>query len=297
MRPARVAFPLISFLRTRICCIHPHELALRLHELVRNGRVHARASPYPVAGWRACRRRCSDDGWSQRDVEMIVFHEDEYLKLCAPRHAAGRNGDRLMLSFTGIGHAMGGIEIQKPEFFRTCTTRADVLFVIDKTRSWGNRLDFKIISDIVKERFANRRICTIGNSMGGYLAIVASAFIDTDVCLAFAPQYSVDPAEVPWERRWRKYRDQIPDFRLKNANAYFRPGTRYYVFSSGQRPDIRHARQFARRTNIFHYVFRRTGHEVALALKETGRLGRLVSECLEKHDDPTVPLPCKRISP
>ena len=50
---------------------------------------------------------------------------------------------------------------------------------------------------------AARRI-TYGSSMGGYAALRFADAVAADAVLALSPQYSIDPAVVPWERRWEE---------------------------------------------------------------------------------------------
>jgi hypothetical protein len=44
---------------------------------------------------------------------------------------------------------MGGINVQKPEFFGAGRSFDNIIFITDKTRSWGNQLDF----DSIKRAF------------------------------------------------------------------------------------------------------------------------------------------------
>ena len=48
------------------------------------------------------------------------------------------------------------------------------------------------------------RVMTYGSSMGGYAALRFARALRADAILALSPQYSIDPAVVPWEDRWRQ---------------------------------------------------------------------------------------------
>lgn len=55
---------------------------------------------------------------------------------------------------------------------------------------------------------AVRRI-TYGSSMGGYAAIRLADAVGAAAALALSPQYSNDPARVPWEDRWQAHGRRI----------------------------------------------------------------------------------------
>ena len=91
--------------------------------------------------------------------------------------------------------------------------------------------------------------------MGGFLAIVMSHFIPIKTVIAFAPQYSVDPADVPWETRWKKYTCDIPEYRVKNAASHMNAQTSYFLFTSDTLLDKQQAELFPVGENLLHYNF------------------------------------------
>jgi tetratricopeptide (TPR) repeat protein len=54
-----------------------------------------------------------------------------------------------------------------------------------------------------------RRVVTYGSSMGGYAAAAASKTLGAHAVVSISPQYSVDPAKVPWERRYQNWARKI----------------------------------------------------------------------------------------
>ena len=56
----------------------------------------------------------------------------------------------ILLSFTGIGHGMGGIDVQRPEFFGAGKSFGNVIFMSDRKRSWGNSLDFGRLIEVLE---------------------------------------------------------------------------------------------------------------------------------------------------
>jgi hypothetical protein len=135
---------------------------------------------------------------------MIPVFENEYLRITARQALSDERSGGVLLSFTGVGHAMGGIDVQQPEFFGAGRGFDNIIFVSDLTRSWGNHIDFPLLAERVAPFIAGRRVFCIGNSMGGFLAILASRYIEIEASISFAPQYSINPETAPWEDRWKK---------------------------------------------------------------------------------------------
>jgi hypothetical protein len=216
---------------------------------------------------------------------MYILFEDEHLKIASRAQAPVRGGSRTLLSFTGVGHGMGGINVQKAEFFGTGRHFDNLLFITDKTRSWGNQLDFAGIAERLAPFREGVQMSAIGNSMGGFLAIVAAHFMPMNRVIAFVPQFSVDPEIVPWETRWKEYRDEIPGYRIRDVGGYVTENTQYFVFSGGVGLDRRQARLFPVMDNLHHYSFPDIEHGLAADLKEAGLLDHLVRGVLEEDSD------------
>lgn len=185
----------------------------------------------------------------------------------------------VLLSFTGIGHAMGGINVQKIEFFGTGRTFDNVLFIDDLQRSWGNALDFPTIFAAIRPYLEGRRVCSIGNSMGGFLGVVASAFWEIEMVVAFASQFSVSRAVIPQEERWQKFTRSIKEFRIPSLEGYFNDTTRYFLFSGGAGREHLHWSRFPKKDNVSNVVFAGVKHNLASTLKEEGSLPQIIDAC------------------
>lgn len=171
---------------------------------------------------------------------------------------------------------MGGIDVQKAEFFGAGRSFDNVVFITDKKRSWGNSIDFNELASLVSPFCDGASTYAIGNSMGGFLAIVMSSYVRIDCVVAFVPQFSVCPQIVPWETRWTEYRSQIIDYHIQDVAASFVSGTRYVLFSGGRGLDRRQARHFPVSENIHHFIFPKIEHSVAIDLKEMNILDRVI---------------------
>ena len=215
---------------------------------------------------------------------MPIF-EDAFVKITSRQAQSDHKSDSILLSFTGIGHAMGGLNVQKPEFFGTGRSFDNIVFVTDKTRSWGNQLNFDTIKDAIAPLIGARTVYSIGNSMGGFNAIVSTSYIATDMCIAFVPQYSVNPSLVPWERRWKVYTSRIQTFQFESVSGHMNDTTSYYIFSGGRGRDQMHAELFPVGDNIRHYSFPNIAHDVARTLKEMGALDAVVQSCFDRASE------------
>ncbi|MFZ5548504.1 MAG: hypothetical protein ACOZJX_07410 [Pseudomonadota bacterium] len=207
-----------------------------------------------------------------------LLHEDANVRLTIARNES----EHLTLCFTGVGHAMGGVDVQDEEFHRA-SSGATAVYVIDKHRSWGNRLDFPDIAQRLAPLAAGRRVCALGNSMGGFLAILMSRFMTLQSVVAIVPQFSVSKAVVPSEDRWDRYVDQIREWRFESLEGSFLPGTNYYVLAGYTALESRQLDLFPSAPNIHKIFFqgRRFEHNVAMELKAAGLLYPVIADCFD----------------
>lgn len=201
--------------------------------------------------------------------------------LVEARNGPNTPGDRVLLSFTGVGHGLGGVDVQRAEFFRAGNGFANTIFVTDITRSWGNSLDFDAIGSALAPYLEGREAYALGNSMGGFLAVLASQFWPMKRVVCFVPQYSVRPKVIPKEARWREYRDAIVKWRYSSLEGSFAPETEYYLFSGRKGPDWRQWRRFPDLPNVQNVLFSSLGHRAAVKLKRAGVLDPLIEACFD----------------
>lgn len=215
---------------------------------------------------------------------MEDIYEDQFLKLQVRDEVSKPEGP-ILLSFTGVGHAMGGVDVQQVEFFGAGRDFANVIFIMDLTRSWGNALDIDLLKEKLAPYIEGRQIYAIGNSMGGFLSVLLSNFITIDVVVAIVPQFSVSPNVVPHENRWKEYRDEIKEYRFESLEGKFVPGTKYYLLSSGLGQDVMHWLHFPTRPNVYNYVFQNVDHNLAARLKTHGHLNSILQQCFDETFD------------
>ena len=208
------------------------------------------------------------------DVEL--FYEDEFLKIS---YLDASNSNRCLIAFTGVGHAMGGVDVQREEFFSQHALGM-VVWVTDKRRSWGNNLKVEAISSAIQNLIAKREVFFVGNSMGGFLAILFSSILNAKRVMAFVPQFSVSPNIVPCERRWINYRSEIKKFVYEDLSQSFNANTEYaLLMGSGAYEEVHYQKfsKFSNRPNVHMLKFTDVGHNVADYLKELN----VLNECID----------------
>lgn len=211
----------------------------------------------------------------QREGYEIVFDDNVMTVL----HVRGRK-DKCIVSFTGVGHALGGVDLQNPEFSRFESDETKI-FIIDKQRSWGNNVDWRRVKCIVDSFAPNAQITTLGNSMGGFLAILAAPILGATQAIAFSPQWSIDPAIVPGENRWLKYRHKIENIRYPDlSEAVKSQGKIYAFFGARDKLDKIHV-EFFRRAETESFILKSCAHDVAAYMKDNRILYPIISACRE----------------
>ncbi len=204
--------------------------------------------------------------------------EDEVLRVATLGEA---DAPGTVLCFTGIGANMDGAP---PEEFVASTRLPgfSAVFVTDKRRSWYNAVAPADLTAILAPLVAGRRVVAVGNSMGGFGAIWASGLIACATVIAFAPQWSVHPGIVPEERRWRRYRDAITEWRVESLEGRFVPGTRYVTINGAV--DRPHWRRFPSGPGRDHLLVADADHNPARLIRGRGALGDLIATCVAGGD-------------
>jgi hypothetical protein len=189
------------------------------------------------------------------------------------------DSDIVFLCFSGVGMQIGGIEIQKEEFNKA-TAGATSIFIIDYNRQWGN-IDWKHLNKIIYPHIANKRVFSIGNSMGGFCAILASRHFLIEKVIAFVPQYSAHKSVVPNETRWAIQRENIKKWDYISLDGSFNDNTEYHIFYGNDLQDSMHRELFPKQDNIIMNVYE-GDHYLVKDLKDKGLLYGLISDIVNQ---------------
>ncbi|MBA3685068.1 MAG: hypothetical protein H0W72_07475 [Planctomycetes bacterium] len=205
---------------------------------------------------------------------------------------AGRSD--LLVSFGGVRQGLG---VPVFEFFNSIADLdCDKIFIRDFSAAWYQKgvdaeidsLD-KLIGFLRSSitRSAYGRVCFIGNSMGGYAAILFGSIVDAHRVIAFAPQSYIDwwNRLVSRDRRWkqeiglvhRNERRNSTYFDLKKhleRTAYRTRIDLYY--SPDHRLDRKHCERLSGSRNVVLHPLAEGGHEVVKAIRDKGQLKELI---------------------
>jgi hypothetical protein len=218
-----------------------------------------------------------------RNCAMTTPHRPFQSLIDAPPwRVSGLAGDpdRLVISFSSVGHDPA--RPPSPEFVGSATAGgASALFVSDESRSWANApgFDTVLLAAVAGLPRPPSRVLTIGQSMGAFCALAAAAVLPVQAVLAFGPQFSVDPVQMPEETRWANWTGHIGAFR--HPVVPLPQGSALYVFH-GLADDAGQARAFSERPGLTHVLFPGLGHSGLVAhLKQRGALAGLVAAALD----------------
>ena len=182
-------------------------------------------------------------------------------------------GDTLVIAFSSIGH--DPTRPPSPEFVGSATAEGrPALFVMDESRSWGHVAGFAETLEqavgAMRARQPIRRIMTVGQSMGGFCALLAAAILPVDAVLAFGPQSRLDD---PAEMRWRDWTARL-DLRHPAPPL---PESAWIVLMHGMADDAAQAMGFPQRKGVDHVLFHdRTHSTLCPHLRAQGRMAGLV---------------------
>ena len=172
-----------------------------------------------------------------------------------------------VISFSGAGNTLQGTNL---EFYNLKNNGYNVIWVLDPTVSWFNNIN---PADIIKH-IKTENVYAVGNSMGAYNATIFSLFYNVKKVLGFAPQYSVDPTIVPWEKRWHRYTKDIKKF--KHPHLKFVPWTDYTFIFGHKGYETKHMDLIPNNSNINKLVTY-GAHDVATKFKESDNLYNIIN--------------------
>jgi hypothetical protein len=212
----------------------------------------------------------------------VIFADDRLRVSRCRRNASGATGQTLV-SFTSIGHHLGGIEVQKPEFFGAGTGYDDMLFVDDLQRTWGSHIDFDQLLQVIAPFTADKKVDTLGNSMGGFLAFLAPWFLDVRHAVALVPQIDSDFSTLPWERRYEQFQPNMRSWEHSCVADHLVDQTRYIAITGTVEQDLKHLALLPQQDNIEIFELPINDHIIPRILKAHGLLDPLVKTALAGH--------------
>lgn len=202
-------------------------------------------------------------------------------------HSLSGRTKRLVVSLAGVGRRRGGV--QPMEFVGTASAYGDnhVLFLSDTERSWMNAPGQaeKTVSAITgyRDKHGIDEVVTLGNSMGGFAALVLPDLMRIDVAIAFAPQFSAHHDLVPEETRWTPHRDKITDWPYPTVGQLDCETTKYFIFHGDAPDEVIHWQRFPKSPELNHFIFEGGTHNIARLLQKRGRLAEVINLAIARR--------------
>ena len=136
--------------------------------------------------------------------------------------------------------------------------------------------------DVVRAACAGyERVLTCGSSMAGYAALLFAGPIGAERAIAVSPQFSVDPAKVPWEDRWaddRRGLDFGADRLVPGASA----AQATVLYDPWHAQDAKHVARLRALFPGWTYVsLAGAGHPSFLAFQDVHVAARVVAQLIE----------------
>lgn len=208
----------------------------------------------------------------------------------------GRNS--LLVSFGGI---MQGLGIPVFEFFKSLDNLdCDKIYMRDFYQAWYQKGVDENISSIeeIRNYLENiiasnkyKNVCFIGNSMGGYAALLFGNLLNINRVICFAPQTFIDTDNRSEhnDTRWTEQLIAVYDnpakkteyFDIKDVLKKNQCRTQFTIFYSPQSIlDKCHAERLSDIQNVELVAVNEGGHEVVKAIRNSGELHKIIESAL-----------------
>jgi predicted esterase YcpF (UPF0227 family) len=182
--------------------------------------------------------------------EIITLFEDDFCRISM----IDGDGDIVTLSISSSPRI--GEDFSNEEFIKTSTKDGKGVFLIDKTNSFGNRLDWDVVIDTLSPHLVDKDVRAVGFCLGGFLATVLSKHFRIHSVVAITPQYSVMPEYMPEDSfMLGMYTNSITEWKIPSLEGYFQEDTNYYVFASCDDSDKIQIAHFPIQDNVFIFDF------------------------------------------
>ncbi len=184
------------------------------------------------------------------------------------------NTDTVFVCFNSLGI----INPDELDFY-SLSKYFSILFVTDKTSSWGNHLDWESVSKIVNPIIDGKTSYSIGVSMGGSNSIISSNYINTQYVVAFNPQFTIYPGIAPEDSEYLVHAESIKEWKHKTIEDSFLNKKTFYTFiSRNDVNDFLFVDKYPKHVFDCGYGY---GHNLAFDLKNAGLLGGLLGIIVE----------------
>ena len=162
----------------------------------------------------------------------------------------------------------------------------DAIHVLSRENRWYQHSELdEALATVAAAVAGYERVIAYGSSMGGFAALRYGALCGARIGLALSPQYSVDPAVVPFDRRWA---DDVARIVFRDDGDPPPLPIQYVAFDPRDAHDQRHFDLFAARSPTIGLPVPNGGHPVGSFLVETDLLRTLLDQVERGDVDPEI---------
>lgn len=203
------------------------------------------------------------------------------------------DSDELYFFFGGIS---GNLAVPRFEFYKASgVLDCKKVFIRDLSQSWyhgpgGTHRTVGEMRELIEtliDRAGARRVTFVGNSMGGFAAILFASLTGKGRALAFAPQTFVSPrlkfghGDLRWKsqtlRVWRRGLSGQRFWDLRPVVGKAPDAVRIDIFvSRDDRLDMAHANHLAADPKVTLHHVEGGGHRLVSVLRDQGRLKEIL---------------------
>lgn len=209
----------------------------------------------------------------QQDAGRIVFESDD-IRI---RYCPASSRDLLVVTFANFLLTQSK---DQPGFGERLL-RAEGISAIHVTcgsNRWFQNSELLQLGDLIAGiRAGYREVVTYGSSMGAYAAILFSGQVRADRVVAASPQYSIDPAKVPFDRTWNWI---AKDVAFINDEIGAHASGQVFVIYDDKHVDRQHADLIAAEVPARRIVISHAGHPAVHFLHRAGILKPLMLDLI-----------------
>lgn len=152
----------------------------------------------------------------------------------------------------------------------------DAIHVLSRENRWYQHPELMdALAAVAAATAGYERVIAYGSSMGGYGALRYGALCGANVGLALSPQFSVDPAIAPFDRRWA---DDVARIAFRDDAGLPVLPLQYIAYDPRDAHDRRHFDLFAAHSPTIGLPVPHGGHPVGSYLLETDLLRPLLEQ-------------------
>jgi len=190
-------------------------------------------------------------------------------------------GTQMVVVFGGVQHNLGGVPMDEFAGSVSQGGTVHVVFVNDLNCTWYSApgLAEAVVTHLqdLCRRVGVTAVSTLGNSMGGYGAVLFAHALGAQTALALSPQVSMDLAVID-EPRWQHFRpnfgpDLAPGLQVRLPDP---PIEVLMVFGALDDADLKQAALLPMADNLHLYKVRGCGHDAVKQFKAAGMLRPLI---------------------